>query len=148
MSDQQTITGGCLCGDIRIEISATPDLVEYCHCNSCRKAVGAPVMAWAGVGLEHFEIIQGNPGRYASSPSVERTFCRRCGTSVTQFAKEFPEEIYVSISVLDDPTAMAPNVHIWRSNRLPWFETTDDFPRYKQFKSDGILEESEKETIK
>lgn len=41
---------------------------------------------------------------------------------------------------------MEPNVHIWTSDKLSWFETTDDFPRYKQFESDGILEESEKET--
>ena len=141
MSERQKAAGGCLCQDIRFKISATPRLTEYCHCKSCRKAVGAPVMAWAGAALGHFEFIDGNPGRYASSPGVERTFCKRCGTSLTIFAEEFPEEIYVSISALDDPTAMAPNIHIWRLDRLPWFETADDFPRYLQFKSDGILEQ-------
>ena len=140
MSEQQEAIGGCLCGDIRFKISGTPHLVEYCHCKSCRKAVGAPVMAWAGVAIKQFEIIDGNPKCYASSPGVERTFCKRCGTSITIFANEFPEEIYVSISVLDDPTVIAPTVHIWRSDRLSWFETTDDLPRYLQFKSDGILE--------
>lgn len=140
MNGQQEVAGGCLCGDIRFKFSETPRLVEYCHCNSCRKAVGAPVMAWAGVGLEQFKITKGSPGRYTSSPGVERTFCQRCGTSLTQFAEEFPEEIYVAISVLDDPETMAPDVHIWRLDRLPWFETADDFPRYQRFKSDGILE--------
>ncbi len=130
-----------MCGAIRVKISEAPHWVEYCHCNSCRKAVGAPVMAWAGVALKHFEVIQGSPGRYVSSPGVERTFCRRCGTSMTQFSEEFPQEIFVSLSALDDPTAMAPEMHIWRSDRLPWFDTTDDLPRYRQFKSDGILDE-------
>ena len=74
--------------------------------------------------------------RSLEKPGVVRGFSK----AMTQFAKEFPEEIYVSVSVLDDPTAIVPNVHIWRSDRLPWFETTDDFPRYLQFKSDGILE--------
>ena len=140
MGERQT-TGGCLCGEIRFKLSGTPHLIEYCHCNSCRKAVGAPVVAWAGVALDEFEIIEGNPGRYTSSPGVERTFCKRCGTSLTQFADEFPDEIYVSISILDNPTAMAPDTHIWRLDRLPWFETADDFPRYLRFKSDGIVEQ-------
>ena len=140
MSERQDVTGGCLCGDVRFKLSGSPHLAEYCHCDSCRKAVGAPVVAWAGVGLGQFEITVGSPECYASSRGVERTFCKRCGTSLTQFATEFPDEIYVSISVLDDPTVMAPDTHIWRSERLPWFETTDDFPRYLQFKSGGVLE--------
>ena len=140
MSERHEVTGGCLCGDIRFKLLEAPRLLEYCHCKSCRKAVGAPVMAWAGVAKEQFEITQGNPECYVSSLGVERTFCKRCGTSLTQFADEFPEEIYVSISILDDPNVMAPEIHIWRSDRIPWFETTDDFPRYLQFKADGKLE--------
>jgi hypothetical protein len=23
-------------------------------------------------------------------------------------------------------------MHIWRASRIPWFETTDDLPRYDQ----------------
>lgn len=97
-------------------------------------------MAWAGVALKQFVIIEGKPKHYTSSPGVERTFCNRCGSSITQFANEFPDEIYVSVSLLDDPAAIVPDVHIWRSDRLPWFETNDDYPRYLHFKSDGILE--------
>ena len=99
-------------------------------------------MAWAGVKLDQFEITEGEPRRYESSPGVERTFCGRCGTSLTIFAEAFPAEIYLSISILDDPAAVTPEVHIWRRGRLPWFETADDLPRYMQFKSDGILERS------
>ena len=146
MSERQDVTGGCLCGNVRFKISGTPRLVEYCHCNSCRKASGAPVMALAGVALEGFEFSQGDPGCYVSSPGVERSFCSNCGASLTLFIKEFPEEIYVSISVLDDPTAMEPGVHIWRSEKLPWFETADELPRYLQFKFQGLLEESEENT--
>ena len=77
MSERQDVTGGCLCGDIRFKLSGSPHLAEYCHCDSCRKAAGAPVVAWAGVGLGQFEITVGSPECYASSPGVERTFCKR-----------------------------------------------------------------------
>ncbi len=97
-------------------------------------------MALAGAALEDFEISKGEPVRYQSSPGVERTFCGTCGTSLTLFATTFPDEIYVSVSVFDDPAVIEPDVHIWRSEKLPWFETTDDLPRSTQFKYQGVLE--------
>lgn len=141
MAGKGPVEGGCLCGSMRFYISGTPRLIEYCHCNSCRKASGAPVVALAGVALDDFEFTKGDPGRYESSPGVERTFCSNCGTSLTLFIEEYPEEIYVSIAVLDDLSAMEPDVHIWRSDKVPWFETADELPRYAQFKYQGLLEE-------
>ena len=36
------ITGGCLCGAVRYEVSQLPDDdVGYCHCRMCQKATGA-----------------------------------------------------------------------------------------------------------
>jgi hypothetical protein len=34
------VTGGCLCGAIRYESSEEPYAVAYCHCDSCKKALG------------------------------------------------------------------------------------------------------------
>ena len=36
-----TITGGCLCGKVRITASGQPDRVGLCHCLDCRKHHGA-----------------------------------------------------------------------------------------------------------
>ncbi len=38
----------------------------------------------------------------------------------------------VLLGSLDDAGAIAPAVHGWRAARLPWFDTTDDFPRYDE----------------
>ena len=62
--------GGCLCGDIRFEISNAPEFVEYCHCGTCRKAVGAPVDTWALVAQEDFNLLKGELKGYASSEGV------------------------------------------------------------------------------
>jgi len=32
---------------------------------------------------------------------------------------------------------MAPEIHIWMSDRLAWFETADELPRYRRFRADG-----------
>ncbi len=130
--------GGCLCGALRFEVSAAPVLVEICHCNMCRKATGAPVMAWAGVPRDGFRWLQGEPAGFASSPGVTRSFCGRCGTSLTHFSERFDREIYVSLAALDDPEALPPEVHIWTSDDLSWFETADALPRCKKSRSDEI----------
>ena len=61
---------------------------------------------------------------------------------MTISSTEFPDEIYVSDAAIDDASSFPPDVHIWRAQRLQWFETDDVLPRYMRFKSDGILEGS------
>jgi hypothetical protein len=110
--------GGCLCGAVRYRIAAEPLLVEICHCASCRRAVGAPSVAWAVVPAAAFALIAGTPARHASSPGVERTHCAACGTSLTYRSEA--ETIDVTLASLDDPTALAPTLEIWLADRLPW----------------------------
>ena len=135
-----TRIGGCRCGDIKFETSGQPVLTEYCHCRSCRHSAGAPLMAWAGFNVDAFTLVSGNPTVHEASPGVRRSFCGRCGTSLTQTDARFAEEIYVALAAFDDDEAPSPEIHIWRSERLSWLETTDDLPRYVQFKNDGIVE--------
>jgi len=97
-------------------------------------------MAWAGFKFDTFSILSGDPTVHESSPGVLRSFCGRCGTSLTLADERFAEEVYVALAAFDDAEAPSPDIHIWRSERLPWLETTDELPRYAQFKSDGILD--------
>lgn len=135
------ITGGCLCGDVRYGANGSPVLVEFCHCQSCRRGAGAPLVAWAAFRRAEFGATAGNVTAYESSPGVVRTFCGRCGTSLTLADDRFSDEIYVSVGSFDDPESLPPEFHIWRVQRLSWIETSDSLPRYSQFKADGLTEE-------
>ena len=75
--------GGCLCGAIRYRVTAEPFARSICHCQSCRRASGAPSVAWAVFRPEDFSFVLGDPLRFESSPQVIRTFCGRCGTPLT-----------------------------------------------------------------
>ena len=133
--------GGCLCGKVRFEVTAAPVLIEFCHCRSCRKASGAPLFAWAAFPAGGFEITAGTPKIHRSSPGVARRFCGDCGTSLTLQDERFAEEVYVALVAMDDPEALQPEFHIWRSHRLDWLETADHLPRYRRFKFQGELED-------
>ena len=77
------VEGGCLCGAVRYRASGESDHPTLCHCNSCRRAAGAPVVAWTTFPPSRFEFTKGTPARYRSSPPVVRTFCSTCGTPLT-----------------------------------------------------------------
>ncbi len=132
--------GSCLCGAVQITISDPVELAELCHCGTCRRASGAPMMAWAGVSADGVRIEGDTVSRFSSSPTVERTFCGRCGTSLSIQDRDYPEQLYVAIAALEDAGSCAPEFHIWRSERLPWLDEAGDLPRYLKFKRDGLLE--------
>ena len=66
----QAVSGGCLCGDIRYRIEAAPVEALYCHCQICRRAHGAPVVAWLTVPLDGFVVTAGGPVTYRSSAAA------------------------------------------------------------------------------
>ncbi|MGY8995727.1 MAG: GFA family protein [Alphaproteobacteria bacterium] len=132
--------GRCKCGDVTFEVVGPTVMVEFCHCRSCRHAVGAPLMAWAAFSTDGFAVLAGEPVVYESSPGVRRGFCGRCGSSLTLTDERFDGEIYVALAVFDDADAPEPDFHIWRSERLAWLETADSLPRYRRFMGDGELE--------
>ena len=41
-------TGRCLCGRVRYLAAGAPLWVAHCHCESCRRATGAPLATYAG----------------------------------------------------------------------------------------------------
>jgi hypothetical protein len=105
------LTGGCLCGDVRIVASGPPDRVGICHCLDCRKHHGALFYAAAVFPLAAVAI-DGETRDYAG-----RSFCPRCGSSV--FARS-ADEIEVHLGALDEPGRLAPTYESWTVRREPF----------------------------
>lgn len=134
--------GGCMCGAVRYECRGAPLTVAYCHCESCRRHSGAPAVVWVSFLSEKVRYTKGAPKVYASSPGIGRAFCGDCGTPLTwqapsrRFAGQQITEFYVG--TLDDPAAQRPDRHWFVGERLPWFETLDELPRYDTLDGQGI----------
>ena len=112
------LLGGCLCGGVRYRIDATTASAMICHCLTCRRAAGAPSVAWATIPADGFAFTAGAPAEFASSPGVIRTHCATCGTSLT-FRRD-GGDIDVTLASLDDPEALTPAYEGWLSHRLAW----------------------------
>lgn len=125
-------SGGCLCGALRFAVRGDALFSALCHCSICRRAAGAPAVAWAMFPLAAFRLERGALATYASSPGVERGFCGHCGTTLSFAADFLPGLIDLTIASFDDPAALPPQLHMWERERLAWLVLGDDLPRHAE----------------
>jgi len=118
-----TVTGGCLCGRVRITAVGLPLRVGMCHCLDCRKHHGA-VFYCAAVFLQQNVTVSGDLRHYQ-----ERYFCPTCGSSV--FAKS-GGETEVHLGALDKPDMFAPEYELWVQRRESWLPALDGRPQHDQ----------------
>lgn len=129
-------TGHCLCGDVTWEASGAPTWNALCHCDSCRRAAGAPVVACLGMRREGFRWTGAEPVAFMSSPGNQRLFCGRCGSSMAFLGEDFPDEIFLYAASLSDPSTYRPEMHTHYGERLHWLALTDDLPRIEGTKAE------------
>ena len=124
------LTGGCFCGAVRFAVTGPESFACYCYCQSCQRAAGAPVVAWATYARDSFLITQGDLCWRQSSPGVTRGHCATCGTSVTYEHEKRQGEIDISVNCLDDPAIPVIKAHIWTEDKQPWFKIGDKLPAF------------------
>ncbi|MDJ0821008.1 MAG: GFA family protein [Paracoccaceae bacterium] len=125
----ERVTGRCLCGDIRYEAKGPPLWTALCHCESCRRACSAPVVAWMGFAPEDVAW-QGTRTFYQSSDVATRGFCPNCGTQMSFESTRWPGEVHLYAVSRDDPQAYHPDLHCHYAQRLQWLGLSDDLPKH------------------
>ena len=128
--EKETYAGGCFCGAVRYQASGTPRTLCYCHCESCRRAAGSPAVAWGTFDRSGFRVTHGTLAELKSSPKVVRSFCARCGSCLTYSHEARSAEIDVTLATLDDAAALAPTMHVWVADKLPWVRIEDGLPQF------------------
>lgn len=119
-----TAQGGCLCGGVRFEAEVT-DEVSICHCETCRRWTGGPMMA---VHPNAPAAIEGETLTwFRSSDWAERGFCSRCGASLFYRLTEHAGDVVIAAGSFDDPTAF---------NRLAREIFIDEKPGFYEFEGD------------
>ena len=109
----ETVTGGCLCGNIKYRSVNAPVFVSHCHCQRCRRHSGALFLTHAGLPLDGFTWLQGEPTYWHSSKAFERGFCANCGSTVAGRYLDEPNLIVIPIE-----------------SQVSWLKIDDDLPRY------------------
>jgi hypothetical protein len=121
--------GGCLCGAVRFRCGGEPINVRVCHCRNCQKAMGSPFFARA-LFPQSALTVEGETARYASSETLDRVFCKACGTRLFAWRRN-GTAAGVALAVFDDRNAFAPTEHIWVAEKMDWVKLDDGLPQYK-----------------
>ena len=129
-----TLTGQCLCGAIRYQLTGEPRHVAVCHCRDCRRSAGAPMVSWAMFPESALTLLQGQPKTINSSGSAMRSFCPDCGTGLFyRNAVILPGIVDVQSATLDHPDALPPGVQIQVAERLHWMTQAHELPAFERF---------------
>jgi len=131
------LPGGCMCGAVRYEAHGAPFNSTLCHCTDCRKASGAPALAWFSVASNALRWTAGQPQVYRSSNEGVRGFCAACGTTLTYQSDRWPDEIDIATCSLDDPEQVPPADHTFVHSRLRWLLLADGLPQFQTTRANG-----------
>lgn len=125
------LTGGCLCGRIRYEVTGKLGPVTFCHCESCQKAQGGAYVVAAPVRRKYFRLLAGEDAitEYESSPGKHRGFCLTCGSPIWSRRDADPEILRLRLGLLDQDPDRRPVAHVFVGEKAPWFAITDDLPQ-------------------
>lgn len=130
---EQKIAGGCQCDAVRYVITGEPVMAAICHCSTCRRATGAPAVAWAMFEKDQVQYTGREPKKFAASIGAQRGFCPDCGTPISFEAEYMPGLIDLTVGSFDNPEAVKPTLHYWHSEHVSWSEFADTLPRYPEF---------------
>ena len=122
------LTGGCLCGGIRYEITRPPILIYTCHCTDCQHITGS-AFAIGVLVVDEACRLSGKVPRIiesvADSGRVKgRCVCPDCATSVC--GQPRPGTLVQAMvrsflgGTLDDKSWLRPTVHVWTQSKQPW----------------------------
>ena len=118
-----SITGGCLCGAVRYEISAQPIMARMCYCRVCQYfACGnaAVNVAFPSAAVTLTGTLKDYVSTADSGAEMHRRFCPECGVHLTTAAASRPEILMIRTGTLDDPSLITPTAAIWTDSAPRW----------------------------
>ena len=131
------LTGGCLCGGVRFEVTAPLESASYCHCTRCQRRTGTASSAQARAARESFRITSGEELVRAFEPddgeSFSKHFCSACGSALFSRSQSDPEVISVRLGAFDGDPGIRPQYRQFVAYAAPWEAIPDDgLPRFPE----------------
>ncbi len=126
------LKGGCQCGQVRFALQGEPVFSAVCHCPSCRKSAGAPLVGWAMFPVDALACDRSKLTVHASSPGVRRSFCGTCGTTLFFEADYMSGMIDITTESFDTPDAVLPAAQIWTRHETETVRRLAGMTRFEQ----------------
>ena len=127
------LTGACLCGRVRFEISEPLLEVGYCHCTRCQRRTGTAASVSGRVAPGSLRVVAGDELIRSFDPpdGYRKYFCSACGGALWSQDPDDPEARSVRLGALDSDPGVRPSYRQYVANAAPWEPIPDDgLPRF------------------
>ena len=128
--------GGCACGEVRYRLTSDPLFVHCCHCLNCQQQTGSAFVINVLIEADRVELLGGEPVAIAVPRSGgKKQKVWRCPTCQVAVFSNYgsPRVRFVRAGTLDDPSGVAPDVHIFTRSKVPWVTLPDSVPAFNVY---------------
>jgi hypothetical protein len=129
------LTGGCLCGGVRYELTEAPLSAGYCHCTRCQRRTGTAASAQAKIAPGSLRITAGEHLIKAFAPAggFEKVFCSACGGALWSRHPDDRDLIGIRLGTFDGDPGVRPSYRQYVAYAATWEPLPDDgLPRYPE----------------
>ena len=126
--EENRYSAKCFCGQVELVATGDPIFQGYCHCESCRSWLGAPVHAATLWPLDNVSILNGEQllATYKKTERSHRKHCTVCGGHVIN---AHPGEGMIDIlAPVLQGFAYQPTMHVHYGERI--MSIRDGLPKY------------------
>jgi hypothetical protein len=115
--------GGCMCGRVRIRVSAPPLLTMACHCTGCQKLTASAFSLSMAVPSDGFAVTQGEPVLGGLHGPHRQFYCSHCKNWMFTRPQGLDFMVNVRATMLDDHHWFEPFVEVNTAEKLPFAAT-------------------------
>lgn len=129
------LTGRCLCGEVRFEVSEPPVSASYCHCTRCQRRTGTAASAQVRIVPGSLRITAGEElvRAYEPEDGFPKVFCSACGSALWSLRPDTKEVAGVRMSAFDEDPGVRPSYRQYVAYAAEWEPIPDDgLPRYPE----------------
>jgi len=133
----EKITGNCLCGEVKYEVTGDLKGFMMCHCTRCQKASGSAHVANIFTAPDNVKIVAGEAQiksyKLPDPPAFGKSFCTNCG-SVVPYLNGAGTAMIIPAGTLNEDPGIRPSANIFWLNRADWYDEgvqaqhCDEFP--------------------
>jgi len=130
------LTGGCLCGAVRYEVTEPFVSASYCHCTRCQRRTGTAASAQARTAPGGLRVLQGAGLVREWVPPDEgwpKCFCSACGSALWSRSRDDPSVFSVRLGTVDGDPGIRPAYRQFVAYAARWEQIPDDgLPRHDE----------------
>ena len=132
-----TLEGGCACGKLRYRLATGPMFVHCCHRRDCQRQTGSAFVLNALIETDRVEKLSGETEGIAVPTDSGRPHvihrCPSCKIAAWSHYGGVQKLSFMRVGALDDPSALAPDVHIYTRSKLPWVALPAHVPAFEAY---------------